>query len=74
MIAKVLTLTRTRYSRELPETPYLLHALVGEGTGEVKKRLKEMFKLKELEMRAYMRTLLQMMSDYSSVHDRNDSL
>ena len=37
--------------------------------GRSSKILKEVFKLKEVEMRAYMHTLLKMISDYSSVHD-----
>ena len=65
---------RERYSRELQETPYQLHALVGDGTRRSSKRLKELFKLKQVEMRAYMRTLLKMMPGYSSGHDRNASL
>ena len=72
---KLTLLTRARYSRELPETPYLLHTLVGDGTTRrSSKRLKELFKLKEVEMRTYMRTLLEMMSEYNSGHDRNASL
>ena len=64
-------LTHARYSREISQMPYLLHALVGDGNQE---KFKVLFKLKEVEMRAYMHTLLKMMSDYNSVHDRNASL
>ena len=56
--------THARYSRELPEMLYLLHALVGDGTRS-SKRLQELFELKEVEMQAYMRTLSKMISDYS---------
>ena len=36
--------------------------------------VKEVFNLKEVEMRAYVHTLLNIFSDYRSVHDRNASL
>ena len=52
----------------------MLHALVGDGTKRSSKRLKEIFKLKEVEMRAYMCKLLKMVSDYSFGHGRNASV